>query len=195
MFSSLGHDLSHWIHHQTTAPECQMALATAPIDRGDEDAVGDRVGPVHRDPGIVLPGLFMGGFVVTPRNRRRKKKYLGPTQGDESGRFGKPLVPADEHAQMSLGRLVCWPGPASVVTFTWRIARCEIVFLKEVWVIRDVHLAISAHDRTTRINHDGRVVVDAGVASFEQRGDQMNSRFLGQTAQLLADGSRNRLGQ
>ena len=60
------------------------------------------------------------------------------------------------------------------------IAGREIKFLVEQRVVGNVHLPIDAEQRTVRVNDGGGVVINAGGALFEQRGNDDDLVFFGE---------------
>ena len=81
---------------------------------------------------------------------------------------GIPLVPADQHADAAVARVEV--GEAE-------IAGREIKFLVVERVVGDVHLAVDAEQRAVGVEDRGGVVIEAGGAALEQRGDDRPRQF------------------
>ena len=75
--------------------------------------------------------------------------------GRQSSRLRIPLIPADTHADFRI------PRPESQKP---QIARREVEFLIIQRVIRNMHLAIHPGNRTVRIQHDSRIVIQTRPA-------------------------------
>lgn len=136
-------------------------------------------------------------------------------QGGESGGFGEPLIPADEHGGGGVACVLggesvgargccrgCW-GEGAIRAFAairlgvgrrirgncggvcGGVAGGEVVFFVEAWVVGDVHFAVLAGDLAGGVDHDGGVVVDAGCAFFEEAGGEIDLEFFGKVAECL----------
>ena len=147
---------------ETLAPEFQAVAAHAfddfvadAVDRCDEAAVGDGVRTLDGFQCAVLAFAVFFFLAGMPADGGRVKKDLRALHGREPRGFGIPLVPADQHADFSVARL---PGIET------EVAGREIKFFVEQRIVRDVHLAIDAEQRTVRVNDGGGVVINAGRA-------------------------------
>ncbi len=97
-----------------------------------------------------------------PADGGRVEKNLRTLHRGEARGFGIPLIPADQHTDLAITRLP---------RFETKVAGREIEFLVEQRIIRNVHLAIDAEQRTVGINDRSGVVINAGRALLKQRGD------------------------
>ncbi len=75
-----------------------QALLADAVDRGDEDPVRDRVGALDGLPGVVLDGVLVRALVELPADRGRIGEQVGAGERRRPRGLGKPLVPADQHA-------------------------------------------------------------------------------------------------
>ena len=83
---------------QNSRPPSAGPFVADPVDGRDEHAVGDRVGPLHRLPGVGLGLAELGLLGGVPADGGGVEQDLGPLQGRQPGGLGIPLVPADERA-------------------------------------------------------------------------------------------------
>ena len=107
---------------------------------------------------------------------------LSAAQRHQASGFGIPLVPADQHADLAVFGIP--DGPVAV-------AGGEVELLFKTGVLRDVGLAIAAEKRAVGIMNHGGIVVEAGSAGFEERGDEDDAQFLGQFAETIRDRAGN----
>src|SRR5262249_35776533 len=82
-----------------------IGLEADAVHRDDEAAVRDRMAALDRLPRGVLPRPELRLFVRMPADRRRVDEDLGALQRREPRGLGVPLVPADEHAELSGSRV------------------------------------------------------------------------------------------
>src|SRR5258707_7584010 len=83
-------------------------------------------------------------------NRRRIKKYVRSLQRRKPRAFRIPLVPANERAYSSIGR---------IKGLEPEIAGSEIEFFVVKRIVGNVHLAVNSQTAAVRIEHDSRVVI------------------------------------
>src|ERR1041384_4711110 len=81
-------------------------------------------------------------------------------QGSQARSLGIPLVPADQRAYPSHGRIEC---PKA------EIPRGEVKLLVIRRIIGDVHLAVSTKRSSVRVNYYGAVVINPRCAALENR--------------------------
>src|SRR5262249_24574231 len=101
-------------------------------------------------------------FGGMPANSCGVEKDFSTLHRGEARGFGRPLVPANEDADFAVASL---PGAKA------EVAGGEIKFFVIERVVRNVHLAVKPEKRAVGVNHDGRVVVEAGGALFEEGSD------------------------
>src|SRR3981081_24870 len=111
------------------------------------------------------------------------KKNAGSLQRREARAFGIPLVPADERAEFSSGR---------VEGFEAEIAGSEIEFFVVERIVGNVHLAVDASQHAIRIEDRSRVVIEAGRTLLEERRDQHDFIFKGGGGELICSRAGNR---
>src|SRR5947209_4007617 len=91
------------------APELQAAvgrsLVADAICRGDVDAVGKRMRPLNQLPRLLLGWTILFLLARMPADGRGIKEDLRPLQSRQPGRFGIPLVPADQDADPPAARV------------------------------------------------------------------------------------------
>src|SRR5439155_17990903 len=104
--------------------------------------VSDRVTALDLFPGAVLIGAALFFFTRMPADGRRVEENFRALQRGQTRRFGIPLVPANADANFGVARL-----PRAET----QIARREIKLFVEQRVVRDVHLAIDAEQRTVGV--------------------------------------------
>ena len=75
------------------------------------------------------------------------------------------------------------------------IARREIKLFVVKRIVGDVHLAILAGDLAGGVDHHGRVVINAGGALFEERGDDHDLLLLRDFAERFGRWTGNGFGQ
>src|SRR5687768_1050298 len=125
-------------------------------------------------------------LIGKPADGSRIEQKLRAAQRSQSCCFRKPLVPADEGADLAV---------RSVVTLETKIAGSEIEFFVIQRVVRDVHLAILTGYLPRGVDHDRSVVIDAGRAFFKERGDDHDFSLPGDFAQSLCRWTRNSFGE
>ena len=125
-------------------------------------------------------------FGMMPTNGRRIEQYLRAAQGEQTGRFWIPLIPADADAQLC--KVSFRDGKAEVA---WR----EVELLIVQRVIRDMHFSITAYHTTVDIEGDRRVVIQPLSAAFEDRARDNDFMFGCCRGESLAGRSGNFLGQ
>ena len=134
-----------------------------PVDGGDEDAVGDGVGPLHGAPRVVLGGPFGAALGRVPADGARIDDEVRAAQRAQPGGLGKPLVPADQGADPREPRLE--DGVAEV-------AGREVELLVVERIVGDVGLAVAAQQGAVGVDDRDRVVVDAGRPPLEDGNQQ-----------------------
>ena len=121
-----------------------------------------------------------------PADRGRIKQNLRAAQRGQPRRFRIPLVPANADADLPVrGR----PGLKP------EIARREVKLLVIRGIVRDVHLAILAQVLPVRVDDGRGVVINAGGALLEKRGDDHDAGFPRDFLQLSRRRPGNLLGQ
>src|SRR5947207_242539 len=100
--------------------------------------------------------------------------------------FGIPLIPANQHADLSVLGL-----PASEA----RVTRREVEFLVIKRIVRDVHLAVDALERSVRIDDRRRIVVEAARALLKERGDDDRVVLFGDLAEGIGAWAGDGLGE
>ena len=116
---------------------------------------------------IVAGGIANGGGV---------DKQVGSAHGHQSGCFGIPLVPTNQHAQSS---------NACVDGLKAQVARRKVKLLVVSRVVGDVHLTIHACHPAVFFHHHSRVMVKPWCSFLEQRGNNHYAMLLGQLAKKL----------
>ncbi len=114
------------------------------------------------------------------------KQHVGPLERGEAGRFGIPLIPADEHTQL---------GKTRVKHLITAIAGGEIELLVKMGVFGNVVFAVFAQQSAVGVHHHRRVVIETLGAFFKQAGHQHHAQFRRQFLQVIGGGARNGLGQ
>ncbi len=137
-------------------------------------------------PGVVLLRAVTGLLAGVPADRGGIKQDLRAPQRRQPRRFRIPLVPANEHADLSE------PGLPGAKT---KIARREIEFFAVERVVRDVHLAIEAQQRTVRVDDGRGVVIKARGAFFEQGNDDDHALALRKLLKRFGGGTGDRFGE
>src|SRR6185369_17457343 len=97
-------------------------------------------------PGIVLGNAVLRLFGRMPADGGRVEQDLGTAECGDAGRFGIPLVPADERRDASV---------AGIEAAKTEVSGSEIVFLEVQRVIWDVHLAVFAKEGAIGIEDEG----------------------------------------
>ena len=160
--SPLGATMKLWPQNSIPSPPTGASMADA-IDRGDEAAVGDGVAALHRFPGGMLGVAVFRFLRRMPADRGRIKKNLGAAQSSLGARLRDTIDPSRRR------RRCC--RAASARLSKAEVARGEIKLLVIRRVIRDVHLAILPEQLAVGADDRGGVVVKAGGAFLEERGD------------------------
>ena len=96
------------------------------------------------------------------------------------------MIPANQHANLAVARV---PG------FETKIAGREIKFFVEQRVVGNVHLPVNAEQRAVGVNDRGGVVINAGGAFLEQRGDDDDLVLLRELLERLGAWAGNFFGQ
>src|SRR6187549_925720 len=103
------------------------------------------------------------------------EEHLGAKQRRDPRRLRIPLIPADEDAYGGVARLPDLESVGFAGTFAMvikmAIARREVVLLVKQRIVRDVHLPIDAEKRAVRVDHRGRISIDARGLTLEERDD------------------------
>ena len=119
---------------------------------------------------------------------KHHKKVGGLMRMEDFAEFSVKFepVPADEHADLRVARL-----PRAEP----EVAGCEVKFLVEERIVRDVHLPVDAQQRTVRVNDRGGVVVEAGGAFLKERRDDDDLVLARQLAERGGAGAGDGLGE
>src|SRR6185437_3314021 len=187
----LRQHLALWAGDETGAPELDAAAAVGrrfearAVASCQRQAVGDRVPALHGDPGIalaVLLGLRIGRI---PTDSGWVQQDFGSGQRHQSRRFGIPLVPAHQYAELA---------ERSLYGIESEIARREVELLIIRRIVRDVHLAIDARDLGRAIEDGRGVVIQPGRAALEDRCDDHQLQLFREPADARARFARDRFG-
>jgi hypothetical protein len=184
--SSCGQNPSEGIDREGLAPEADLVLATHPVHRRHEHAVGDGVRPLAGLPGIVLGGVDLLSLVELPADGGGIEEDLGPGESGQPGRLGEPLVPAHQRAD---------PRPAGVAGPEAEVPRSEVELLVVEGIVRDVHLPVDPDPGAVGVEGERRVVMDARGPPLEERGHQHDLPRCRELGERLGGGSGNRLSQ
>ena len=111
---------------------------------------------------------------------------LRAAHGGQAGRFGIPLIPADQHADAAEPRV---PGTKT------QVAGGEVKFFVVLRVIGDVHLPVLAEHSAVGVDDGRGVVIQSLGPLLEQRRDDDHAELGGQLAEQVGGGSRDGLGQ
>src|SRR5579862_6353484 len=149
------------------------------------NTIRDRVSPLDGAPSIVLCHTEFGFLRGMPADRRGIKKNGSALQGRQARAFGIPLIPADESTKAS---------GAGVEGAETEVSRGEVELFVVERVVRDVHLAVEAAQRTVAVEDRGGVVIDAGGALFEERRNQHHAVVTSRGRKSLGRGAWNRFG-
>src|SRR5207245_1653961 len=152
---SFCHDAAKRIGDKRLTPKRELAFLTYSINGRHVNAVGNSVRALDRLPCGMLRLVHVLLFVWQPADCRRIEQKLRTGKRGQTRRFGKPLVPTNQRANLAMLR------PMSLKT---KIAGCEIELLVIERIVRDMHLAILAGDLSVGVDGDGGVVVNAGGA-------------------------------
>ena len=142
-----------------------------PVNGGDEDPVRDGVAPLDRAPGVVLRLPRRRALGRMPADGAWIDQYLGAGECAQSRRFRKPLVPADQRAD------VCEAGLEHRIA---QITRSEIELLVVERIVRNVGLAVASQQGAIGIDHDDGVVIHAGTPLFKERHYQHDRQVSGE---------------
>src|SRR5579859_8252477 len=111
---------------------------------------------LNRAPCIELGGAERQLLVRVPADAGRIEDHVRAAQRGESRTFGVPLIPANLHANASVGAIEIGES---------EIAGSEIKFFVIKGVLRDVHLAVFAEQGAVCVEDCAGVVVNAGSAA------------------------------
>lgn len=150
------------------------------VGGGHEAAIGNRVGALNSFPGGLLGSAVMLFFGRMPADGGGVEKDLGALERGQTGRFGVPLVPADQNAE---GAESGFPGAKTEIS-----GRKIKLFVKQR-VLRDVHFAVDAQEGAVGVDDGGGVVIEAWGAFFEQGGNDDDTVFFGEGLKCLGAGS------
>src|SRR6266540_2063006 len=168
-------DFAVWSANKTlspkfnTIPASRRLMADAVCD-SDVAAIRDCVTALDRFPGGMLRCTELFLFRRMPADCCGIKNNLCAVQRRQPRRFRIPLIPANAHADLAAH---CWPRLKS------EIAWCEIKFLVIQRVVRDMHLAVLPEQFSISVNDRRGVVINAGAAFLEKRGDNHRPGFFG----------------
>lgn len=188
-----GEDAAEGIGDEGISPEFEagiavlrLALVADAIDNGDVDAISDCVSALNGAPGVELSGAELSFFVGMPADAGGIENYLRALQSGEARTLRIPLIPANLNADASVGGVEI--GKAE-------IAGREIEFFEVERIVGNVHFAVFAEERAVGVKDGAGVVVDAGGASFEKRGDDHYFSFFCDFCERAGGGSGNRFGE
>src|SRR5437588_11947515 len=99
----------------------------------------------------------MLGHVGGPSDSCRIEENLRTSHCSEARRFGKPLIPANEHAHI---------GRAGMMSGEVEVTGSEIEFLIIAGVIRNMHFPIMTGYPTVDVNHYRGIMINAGRAAL-----------------------------
>ena len=109
-----------------------------------------------------------GLFLRQPADGRGVKNDFRPLHGRQARGFRVPLIPADEHADAA---------ESGVERLIAQVAGGEVKFFFKPGILRNMHLAVHAQERTVRIHHPGGIVVKPGGALFKAGGNNHHAQF------------------
>src|SRR5262249_53822621 len=180
------------IHDEGASPELDARPSARrhfmpdAVDRSNVQTVGDRMSPLHGDPGLLLSWPVFGLLVRMPADGRGIEEDRGSRERRDPRPLRIPLIPADESPDLSL------PG---LERREAQISRREVELLVVGGVVGDVHLAIEPEDLPVRVDDGCAVVVEAGGPPLEDRSNNTYIVIPGGAAESLSRGPRNGLGQ
>ncbi len=188
----LSNDYALGIAEERSAPEFKTVAAFGgsfvadAIDGSDINSIGDGVAALDGAPGIALSLAVGGLFGRVPADGGGVEKNYGAVQGGEAGALWIPLIPADQS---------CDAAGFGIERTKTEVAGSEIKFFVVGGIVGDVHFAVDAGDFAVSVDDGGGVVIDAGGATFEKRGDDDDFGFLGDAAERFGGGAGNGFGQ
>lgn len=211
----LGQDASEWVGDEAASPKLEAGLrgvvagpmelhgrgisvggddleldvavlVAGAVDGADEDPVGDGVGALGGLPGFILGGAELVLLRGVPADGGGKEEDFGAFEGGEASAFGVPLIPADESSDGAL---------RGAGGFEAEVTRGEVELFVIEGIVGDVHLAIDIGDAAVLFDGDGGVVIEAGGAAFEERGDEDDAGFAADAGEDVGGGAGNRLGE
>ena len=179
--------------YETAAPEldalgltARIRLETYAVYGDDRQSVGYGMAPHHGSPRLALALLLFLGIIGSVADGGRIDEYFGSLQRHQTGCFGIPLVPANQHAELA------YRGLDRVET---EVARSEIELLVVGRIVGDVHLAVFSGYASILLHHYRRIVVEPRSAALEEGGDDDDAEILGKLAVEIGRRARNRLCQ
>src|ERR1700723_110653 len=189
----LGHHLSERVGDKGIAPElkpgitCRVpALKAHPVYDRDIDSVRDGVTALNRFPGVELRCAEFRFLCRMPADARGIENYLRTTKRHRPRALRVPLIPADLHADAAA---------VYVERRKTEVTRGEVKLLVVQRVVRDVHLAISAQERSVGVNHRAGVVVQARGAALEQGSDDCDFGLARNGREHVGRGPGKRFGK
>ena len=178
----LCENISIGISHKAAAPELYLAFGSDAIGSTHKQSIGDGVTAHHRLPCGVLAGAVDVSFAGNPANCGGVEQQFGALHSGQSCGFRIPLIPADADTDSCVAS-----GEGEKSEIAW----CEVEFFEIQRVVGDMHFSIHASDTAVGIEYDGRVVVQAVRATFEERYDDDDLEFFGDFLQGCGCGSRD----
>ena len=179
--------------YETAAPELDalgltawIGLETYAVYGDDRQSVGYGMASHHGSPRLALALLLLLGIIGGIADGGRIDEHFGSLQRHQTGCFGIPLVPANQHAELA------YRGLDRVET---EVARSEIEFLVVGGIVGDVHLAVFSGYASILLHHYRRIVVEPRSAALEEGGDDDDAEILGKLAVEIGRRARNRLCQ
>src|SRR3954451_13249726 len=165
----VAHQLPAWVGEVGLAVEVVLAqrLHADPVDRADEVLVRHRGGRLLEPPQVLRQPA---------RGRRRVEHDPRAAQAQRAPALGEVPLVADVHADLA---------DRSVEHRVAEVAGPEVELLPEALDLRDVVLAVLAEVGAVRVDHRGRVVVDARLLLLVHRHDQHHVVLVGQLAHQL----------
>ena len=161
---------------ERSSPEGEFAFGTDAVCRKDEGAVCDGMSAHHRNPAVLLARVNFSRFGLHPTDSSGVDQNVCTLQAHNAGRFGEPLVPANQDTECTGARLD---------GFKARVARNKVVLFVKGRIVGNVALAVKACNRTVAFKDEGTVVVNAAGAFLEERENDNGVDFFRDALPLL----------
>ena len=129
------------------------------VDRNDWQSVGNGMSTLHSCPSLALALLLFVWVIGGLTYGCRINQEFCTLQSHKACSLGIPLVPAYEHAKLA---------HAGLNRMKTEVARCEIEFLIETRVIRNVHLTILSRYSAILFHHHRGIVINTRSTTLEQ---------------------------
>src|SRR5690554_3768308 len=147
---------------EAVSPKAEFSFAADAVDGGDVDAVRDGVASLNSLPSVALHGVLLGAFFVDGADGGGVDQDFGAFHRGEACRFGVPLVPADQDADLRV---------LGFEDFVSAVSGGEVELLEVERVVRDVRFTVRAHVGAVGVQHGGGVEVETGCGFFIEGGD------------------------